>query len=188
MKKPIQEFEKYLKFILILLFSHCSTQITIFEIPGEAQCFQCPEKVTFPSIIDRFQHDFKIHSMWPNFKCATCSEEFYENHLLTKHIKKRHPEMPPNIHRNEIILSEPEDLKCKLCPAAFYTIFAFYYHIYENHKPMKESLECQICGKSLPNVMDFKRHILIIHGGYTHACLICGKRYGYVFNIFSKIF
>ena len=73
-------------------------------------------------------------------------------------------------------------LNCKLCQGTFTTELAYYYHNFRSHKPKKECLDCKVCGKTARNIMNFKRHILITHGGYTHTCPICGKRSGH----FSK--
>ena len=117
-----------------------------------------------------------------SFHCIECNQTFKDNTLLMKHSKKNHCNSYL-VKRDHVVIKQPQFndqglLKCDLCHGGFSSELAFYYHYFESHKPSRECLDCKVCGKLSLNVMDFKRHILIIHGGYTHACYICGKRYG----------
>lgn len=177
MPYKISSIEDQIKWDLIMF--KCSLSSYSFGIPGECQCFECSK--TFNSVLDRISHNFSFHSVDKSFKCSLCPEElqsFAENCHLVKHLTKKHqitfPTKPSILAQYEIL--PDQSYKCGQCPGIFSNEAAFHFHQSETHKP--SSLQCQICGKSASNLMDFKRHILIIHGGYTHACIICGKRYG----------
>jgi len=180
MPHQITSNQEQLKWDLAML--KCQVTSFSYGIPGESKCFQCSEELKhFNSIAERFNHQFNYHEI-NGFRCLQCNQDFQDNATLLKHLKKKHCDnyLTPN---RQILINEPEFddqgwLKCQLCPGGFSSEFAFYYHYFESHKPSREALDCKVCGKLAANVMDFKRHILIIHGGYTHSCFLCGKRYG----------
>ena len=49
---------------------------------------------------------------------------------------------------------------CHLCPGAFTSDLAYYYHHFRSHRPKSEILDCKVCGKTAKNMMMFKRHVL----------------------------
>ena len=49
---------------------------------------------------------------------------------------------------------------CQLCPGAFTSDLAYYYHHFRSHRPKSEILDCKVCGKTAKNMMMFKRHVL----------------------------
>ena len=184
MPNQIRSSDEQNKWDVIMLKCQIAKAKIAYGIPGESQCFQCSQQ--FDSIMDRYAHEFENHTT-ESFRCANCPDRtFQDNSSLIRHLKKQHS-IVPNPSEDILIsypIIEPNDglLKCRLCPGAFTSELAFYYHNYESHKPKKDCLGCKICGKQATDIMDFKKHVLIIHGGYTHACPICEKRVGH----FSK--
>ena len=49
---------------------------------------------------------------------------------------------------------------CQLCPGAFTSDLAYFYHHFRSHRPKSEILDCKVCGKTAKNMMMFKRHVL----------------------------
>jgi hypothetical protein len=164
-----------------------------FGIPGESKCFECIDEDhnTFNLIPDRFNHQFTTHNQ-SSFMCMECNKSFHTNDVFMKHLQK-HREPDSKIDSKPYLITSalPELsmegwLMCNRCPGAFANELAYWMHMFESHKRPKWALECPVCGKKSTGAMDFKRHVLIIHGGYTHACLICSKRYRYFYYILQR--
>ena len=191
MPVKISGHDSQMKWDLVLLKSQM-TNLT-FGIPGESQCFEC-DNLLFNCLPDRFDHFVKLHTI-QSFSCTICDINFQENEELFSHISKSHSS---KIKTEPMHISAEYDqemtkngwLKCDLCPGKFSIDFSFWFHKYESHRRHNnKDLKCPVCSKTLANPMDFKRHILIIHGGFTHKCLHCGKRYRYLyFKIIIIIF
>ena len=174
MPREIKTTKDQLKWDLIML--KCQVTNLHFGIPGESHCHEC--NLVFNNIhTERYHHYFTNHSL-NNFKCQKCQKIFSDPKLLARHLAKEHEDIS-NAARNTLDIPEPnhENYSCDFCFSAFDSEFAYYYHFLEYHKPMPSVLQCLVCGLKAANPMDFKRHILISHGGFSHLCLICNKRY-----------
>ena len=150
-----------------------------FGIPGESQCHNC--HIIFNNILERLHHYFTKHDL-KNFQCQKCSRIFNDWKLLYRHLSREHQDMS-NRPRSTLdvpvpILTKAGVYNCDFCSSAFTSQLAYYHHFLEWHKPLPEHLICSMCEKqSFSNPLDLKRHVLIHHGGYSHICLICNKRY-----------
>lgn len=180
MPYQIQTFDAQNDWDLVML--KCQVSNLSFGIPGESHCFECQKN--FNSVQDRIQHNLTSHHAdCKSFKCSSCKNQiFHDNSQLVKHLRKRHADdltiFADKIWTDFDYCQEDGWLKCQLCPGAFQSEIAFYAHHLESHKPSQSCLQCTVCGKVSANIMEFKRHVLMIHGGFTHVCIVCGKRYG----------
>ena len=169
-----------LKWDLVLL--KCQVTNLTFGIPGESQCFECQDdQQWFNNPLERYDHFIKDH-LKQTFWCQICDCHFDENASLESHMNNKHSTKiisePMSIAADfEQEVTQDGWLKCDLCPSSFSHEFSYWYHKYDSHRRKKTHLKCPVCSKLTTNPMDFKRHILIIHGGFTHACILCGKRY-----------
>ena len=157
-----------------------------FGIPNESHCFDCNENLA--NVQQRFHHFFASHCQNFNFQCSICPRQsFPDNAGLLKHLLKKHKHKPEQVETIydpdscRIQAKNPELIQCQKCPGSFLTEFSFYFHHLETHSSGRSqkdsSFKCSDCGKSGFTGMDFKRHILIHHGGFTYACPLCGKHY-----------
>ena len=116
------------------------------------ECYLCSKLFSQETTLET--HISTVHASNIDQKCENCEESFSSPTIFKRHIKKR--------QCKDTVNEGQKSTKCKSCGKSCANIYYLKEHIGAIHVEHKIN-ECDICDKTFPSLVHFRKHNLIFH-------------------------
>ncbi|CAG9790687.1 unnamed protein product [Diatraea saccharalis] len=146
---------------------------------------------TFKSLVHLRSHTNSVHANVKEVTCDFCGKNFLNKKKLNNHIFYTHPKTEENaicgicskVFKTKYRLKlhirtvhpEGKNVKCPDCMKEFKSDMLLQRHIKWAHPTDGMTYRCQECGRVLPSIYCYKKHLKNVHGLGNIKCEHCDK-------------